>query len=66
MKKISLSLLFICLASTSSFASLNSEVNTWFSNQDYANVTPAGSYETQAGRMYTGGGISTRSQVSPV
>ncbi|HDU7852589.1 conjugal transfer protein TraH [Acinetobacter baumannii] len=66
MKKFSLSLLFICLASTSSFASLNSEVNTWFSNQDYANVTPAGSYETQAGRMYTGGGISTRSQVSPV
>lgn len=65
MKKLSLSILIVCLT-TSVNASLNSEVGTWFTNQDYANVTPAGSFETQAGRMYTGGGISTRSQVSPV
>lgn len=66
MKKLSLSILIILISSTSSQASLNSEVNTWFTKQDYANVTPAGSFQTQAGRMYTGGGISTRSQVSPV
>ena len=66
MKKLSLSILFVFLTTSSSYASLNGEVNNWFTKQDYANVTPAGSFETQAGRMYTGGGISTRSQVSPV
>ena len=66
MKKLSLTVLFVFLNSTSTYASLNSEVNNWFTNQDYVNVTPAGSFETQAGRMYTGGGISTRSQVNPV
>lgn len=66
MKKLSLSILFVFLTSSSSYASLNGEVDNWFTKQDYANVTPAGSFETQAGRMYTGGGISTRSQVSPV
>ena len=44
-------------------ATLGGAVDGWFAQQDYSNVTPAGSFQTQSGRMFTGGGISTRSHV---
>lgn len=52
--------------STFASASLSNDVGSWFDQQAYSNVTPAGSFETQAGRMYTGGGISARSYTEPV
>lgn len=53
-------------SSTFATAALSTDVGNWFDQQAYSTVTPAGSFQTQAGRMYTGGGISARSYTEPV
>lgn len=53
----------LALISTPLQADIGSEVNSWFSDQGYANVTNPQAVETQSGRMYSLGGVQTRNQV---
>lgn len=55
--------LLLISAPLQSQANIGGEVNNWFADQDYANVTNPQVVETQAGRMYSLGGIQTRNQV---
>lgn len=64
--KILVSGIFIVFLPVMGSAGISGEVEKWFNDQNYANVTPAGSFKSQAGRMYTGGGISTRTSVEPI
>ncbi|MFK5948027.1 MAG: conjugal transfer protein TraH [Methylococcales bacterium] len=62
MKKIIL--LALILTTFPINADINTKVNSWFSNMDYVNVTPNGSYQSQGARYVTGGGISVRAPIT--
>lgn len=41
-------------------ANLQSELNSWFDNSGYTNVTAPGAYQSQIGGYYSGGSVSMR------
>lgn len=63
MKKIIMSTVLFILP-ISCFASTASQVNSWFNNMNYSNVTNPGVYEGQSARYATLGGISTRAPIT--